>query len=171
MQPFKTALYSLLFLSASCSGPASPDAIISKDSTADQLAHNKTIIERYYNEVWNEGKLAVLDELLSKDYINHTPSTPNPPAGPEGLKPIVAAIRKGFPDLHYELKDIIVTQDRAVARVVMTGTQTDTLFDQPPTGKKVEVNQINIEQIENGKITQHWRVTDELTMMKQLGKF
>ncbi|WP_343308155.1 ester cyclase [Chitinophaga niabensis] len=139
-------------------------------SSCSQQANNKRIIERYYNEVWNEGKLEVLDELLSEDYINHTPSTPNPPPGPDGLKPIIQAIRKGFPDLHYEIQDIIVTEGKAVARVIMTGTQTDTLFGMPPTGRKITVNQINIEQIENGKITQHWRVTDELTMMKQLGR-
>jgi predicted ester cyclase len=56
-----------------------------------------------------------------------------------------------------------------VARVVMTGTQTGNLFGIPPTGKSIRINQINIEQIKNGKITEHWRVTDELTMMKQLG--
>lgn len=130
---------------------------------------NRQIIQTYYNEVWNKGDVDVLDNLLSKDYINHTPSTPNPPIGAAGLKPIIKAIRKGFPDLHYEIKDIIVTKNKAVARVVMTGTQTDTLFGIPPTGKHIEVNQINIEQIESGRITEHWRVTDELGMMKQLG--
>lgn len=130
---------------------------------------NKQIIQTYFNEVWNNGKVDVLDELLSTDYINHTPSTPNPLKGAIGLKPIAMAIRKGFPDLHYEIKEIIATKDGVVARVVMTGTQTDTLFGIPPTGKRIEVNQINIEKIENGKITEHWRVTDELTMMKQLG--
>ncbi|AYB32955.1 ester cyclase [Chryseolinea soli] len=130
---------------------------------------NEQIIQTYFNEVWNRGHVDVLDELLSTAYINHTPSTPNPPKGAVGLKPIVLAIRKGFPDLHYEIKEIIATKDRVVARVVMTGTQSDTLFGIPPTGKRVEVNQINIEKIENGRIVEHWRVTDELAMMKQLG--
>lgn len=130
---------------------------------------NKQLVERYFNEVWNKGHVEVLDELLSQDYINHTPSVPNPPKGPGGLKPIVNAIRKAFPDLHYTLKDVIATNNRVVARVVMTGTQTDTLFGIPPTDKQVNVNQINIEEIVNGKIAAHWRVTDELTMMKQLG--
>jgi len=130
---------------------------------------NEQIIQTYFNEVWNKGHVDVLDELLSTAYINHTPSTPNPPKGAVGLKPIVLAIRKGFPDLHYEIKEIIATKDRVVARVVMTGTQSDTLFGIPPTGKRVEVNQINIEKIENGRIVEHWRVTDELAMMKQLG--
>jgi steroid delta-isomerase-like uncharacterized protein len=132
-------------------------------------AQNKQIIGRYYNEGWNKGNLETLNEILSTDYINHTPSTPNPPPGPEGLKPIVKAIRRGFPDLHYEIMDIIATDERVVARVVMTGTQTDSLFNMPPSGKRVEVNQINIEKIKDGKIVEHWRVTDELSMMKQLG--
>ena len=132
-------------------------------------AQNKQIVQRYFTEVWNSGKLEVLDELLDPQYINHTPSTPNPPPGPAGLKPIVAAIRKAFPDLHYEIRDLIVNDSMAVARVTMTGTHTGDLFGQPPTGKKIAVNQINIEKIRHGKIVEHWRVTDELTLMKQIG--
>ncbi len=131
---------------------------------------NKELVHTYFNEVWNKGKVSVLDTLLSPGYTNHTPSTPNPPQGPEGLKPIVLAIRQAFPDLHYEIKDLIATKDRVVARVVMTGTQTGPLFGIPPSGKRVEVNQINIEEIEQGRIKDHWRVTDELTLMKQLGQ-
>lgn len=130
---------------------------------------HQNIIHRYYEEVWNQGRLDVLDELLDTQYINHTPSVPNPPPGPDGLKPIVAAIRRAFPDLHYEIKDIIVNDSMAVARVIMTGTQQDSLFDLPPTGRKIMVNQINIEKIKNGKVVEHWRVTDELGLMKQLG--
>ena len=137
-------------------------------STSHGEQHRR-IIQRYYEEVWNRGRLEVLDELLDPQYINHTPSVPNPPPGPDGLKPIVAAIRKGFPDLHYEIKEIIVNDSMAVARVIMTGTQKDSLFDLPPTGKKITVNQINIEKIRNGRVVEHWLVTDELTMMKQLG--
>jgi steroid delta-isomerase-like uncharacterized protein len=137
-------------------------------STSSTEQHQR-IIQRYYEEVWNRGRLDVLDELLDPQYINHTPSVPNPPPGPDGLKPIVAAIRKAFPDLHYEIKEIIVNDSMAVARVIMTGTQQDSLFDLPPTGKKITVNQINMEKIRNGRVVEHWRVTDELTMMKQLG--
>lgn len=137
--------------------------------TPAPAVQNKQIVQRYFTEVWNSGQLDVLDELLDPQYINHTPSTPNPPPGPAGLKPIVAALRKAFPDLHYEIKDLIVNDSMAVARVIMRGTQTGDLFGQPPTGKKIAVNQINIEKIRHGKIVEHWRVTDELTLMKQLG--
>lgn len=143
--------------------------VASNNDAPASSALNKQIVQRYFTEVWNDGKLDVLNELLDKDYINHTPSTPNPPPGPEGLKPIVSAIRKAFPDLHFEIKELIASDSMAVARLVMTGTQTDSLFNLPPTGRKIVVNQINIEKIVNGKIVEHWRVTDELSMMKQLG--
>ncbi|WP_161596854.1 ester cyclase [Chitinophaga vietnamensis] len=134
-----------------------------------KAAQNRKIVERYFTEVWNGGQLDVLDQLLAPQYINHTPSTPNPPVGPGGLKPIVAAIRRAFPDLHFEIKDMVVNDSMAVARLVMTGTQQDSLFNLPPTGKKITVNQINIEKIVNGRIAEHWRVTDDLTLMRQLG--
>ncbi|NML21368.1 ester cyclase [Pseudoflavitalea sp. G-6-1-2] len=46
-------------------------------------ALNKQIVQRYFTEVWNNGKLDALNELLDKEYINHTPSTPNPPRVPK----------------------------------------------------------------------------------------
>lgn len=156
---FISLIPGLTVLFAACSGVGS----------SGQQTQNEKIIQRYYGEVWNQGKLDVLDELLDKQYLNHTPSVPNPPAGPGGLKPIVAAIRRAFPDLHYEIKDIVVNDSMAVARVVLTGTQLDSLFNLPPTGRKIIVNQMNIEKVRNGKIVEHWRVTDELTLMKQLG--
>lgn len=156
-------LYTLV---TSCSNTNSE---LGKDAAPSLPQQNKTIVQRYFGEGWNQGKLEVLDELLGPAYINHTPSVPNPPPGPEGLKPIVAAIRKGFPDLHFAIQDIVVNDSMAVVRVIMTGTQTDSLFGIPPTGKKISVNQINMEKIRNGKIIEHWRVTDELSLMKQLG--
>ena len=131
--------------------------------------NNQKIIESYFRDVWNKGKLDLLDNLITPDYINHSPSTPNPPPGPEGLKPIIAEMRRGIPDLNYEIKDLVVTREKAVARVLMTGTHTGELWGIKPTGKKIHVNQINIEHFRNGRIAEHWRVTEELNLMKQLG--
>lgn len=133
------------------------------------IENNKRLIEAYFEEVWNQGKVDRLADLITGTYINHSPSYPNPSPGPEGLKPIVLAMRKGFPDLHYQIEDLILTENHVVARVTMTGTQTGELFGMPATGRKVAVSQINIEYMRDGKIAEHWRVTEELKMMQQLG--
>jgi steroid delta-isomerase-like uncharacterized protein len=138
-------------------------------SQGAQAAYNELLGRRYFEEVWNQGKLDVLNELLAPNYVNHTPSTPDPPPGPAGLKPIVQAIRQAFPDLHYEIEDLIATDEKVVMRVRMTGTHRGELFGLPATGRRVSVGQINIERIEQGRIVEHWRVTDELTLMRQLG--
>jgi len=44
---------------------------------------NQNTLHRYFEEVWNQGKLEVLDELLSPDYINHNPGFSSPRPGPE----------------------------------------------------------------------------------------
>jgi steroid delta-isomerase-like uncharacterized protein len=134
-------------------------------------ARNAALVRRYFEEVWNRGRLEVLDELLSPAYVNHTPSIPDPPPGPAGLKPIVAAIRCAFPDLRYAIHDVIATDDRAVARVVMSGTHEGDFFGLAATGRRVRVDQINIEEIgPDGRIRGHWRVTDELGLIRQLGR-
>ena len=129
----------------------------------------EALARRYFDEVWNQGKLDVLNELLAPDYVNHTPSAGDPPPGPDGLKPIVAAMRRAFPDLHFTIDDIVVGRDAVAIRTTMTGTHEGDLFGIPPTHRRVRVSQIQIERIENGRITEHWRVTDELTVMRQLG--
>jgi len=162
--PWIGTLFSVAFLPAAvgADAPASADA-------RSRAERNEQLGRRYFEEVWNRGNLDALDQLLAPDYVNHTPSTANPPPGPAGLKPIVAGMRQAFPDLHYEIQDVVATADAVVMRVVMTGTHRGNLFGLAPTNRRVTVDQINIEHIENGRIVEHWRVTDELKLMRQLG--
>lgn len=130
--------------------------------------NNERIIKRYFEEVWNNGKLDVLDEIISPEYINHNPGIVNPPLGPEGLKPIVAAIRRAFPDLKYTIENMIVSDTQVAVHTTMHGTHTGDFFGIAPTNKTITVSQMQIERIVNNKIVEHWRVTDELTLLKQL---
>ena len=133
------------------------------------LQANAQLIERYFEQVWNQGKVDVLDELLTSDYRNHSPGLPDPQPGPDGLKPIVLMMRSGIRDLHYAIVDLVVAADRVAAYVHMTGTHTGSLFGIEPTGKSIDVRQMQIEWIRDGRICQHWRITEDLKMMRQLG--
>lgn len=163
----RTVVVSLLaaLLSSGCTRPSGTTA--PRRSPAED-AHAK-VVARYFEQVWSEGRLDELDELLAPDYINHTPSTPNPPAGPGGLKPIVAAFRTAFPDLHFTILDVVAEDERVAVRVRMEGTHDGPLFGIAPTHRRVRVEQINLERFRDGRIVEHWRVTDELGLMKQLG--
>ena len=166
-------VHALLFGAFAFTGSVAGEPEVTQKDAASgrdaRIARNAELGRRYFQEVWNGGNVAALDELLAPTYVNHTPSTPDPPPGPRGLKPIVLAIRQAFPDLHYEIRDVIATEDAVVIRTVMTGTHRGDLFGVRATGRRVSVDQINIERIRDGRIVDHWRVTDELKLMRELG--
>src|SRR5262245_5598725 len=105
----------------------------------------RRVIVRYFDEAWNAGRVEVLDEIIAPDYLKHSSSMADPLPGPEGLKPIVCAMRKAIPDLHYELIDLVATTEKAAAYLRVTGTHTGDLFGIAATGKRIDVRQMQIE--------------------------
>lgn len=134
------------------------------------LNKNKELILRYFEEVWNQGKLEVLDDIMAANYINHSPGMPNPPQGPAGLKPIILAIRQAFPDLKYVINNMVISEEQVAVHTTMHGTHQGEFFGLAPTAKLIEVDQMQIERIKNNQIVEHWRVTNDLALMQQLGQ-
>ena len=129
---------------------------------------NKAIVRRYLG-VYEQGNIELLDELLAPDYINHTPATPDQPTGPEGVKGVVTMFRGAMLDLRVVVEDMIAEGDKVAVRYTLEGTHEGELFGVPPTGQRLSIKSISVERVSNGKIREHWRVTDTLDMMQQLG--
>jgi steroid delta-isomerase-like uncharacterized protein len=132
------------------------------------VEENKTTMRRYFS-VFEEGNIDLLDELLAPDYVNHTPATPDLPTGPEGVKGVVSMFLGGMPDLRVVVEDMIAEGDKVVTRYTLEGTHEGELFGIPPTGQRLSIKSMTVERVSDGKIRDHWRVTDNLDMMQQLG--
>jgi steroid delta-isomerase-like uncharacterized protein len=129
---------------------------------------NKEIVRQFWG-VWEEGNLGLVDELVGLDYVNHSPGMPNQPEGPEGIKAVVSMFRAGMPDLRVVIEDVIAEGDKVMMRYRIEGTHEGELFGVPPTGRRVSIESITVERVSGRKIREHWRVTDTLDMMQQLG--
>ena len=129
---------------------------------------NKTIVRRFW-DVWEEGNIDLVDELLAPDYTNHSPGTPDQPTGPEGVKGVVAMFQSAIPDLRVVVEDMIAEGDKVAVRYTLEGTHEGELFGVPPTGQRLSIKSISVERVSDGKIREHWRITDTLDMMQQLG--
>ena len=127
------------------------------------------VIERYFAELFNLGRLELVDELLAPNYVNHSPGSADLPAGRAGVRVVVAALRRAFPDLHYAIDGLVVGGDAVAVRTTLTGTHRGDLFGLSATGKSVSVAQMTFETFSGGQIVAHHRLTDELSMMRQLG--
>ena len=131
---------------------------------------NKAVSRRFLEEVFGEGKLNVLDEIIAQDHVNSGPGTPpGLPAGPEGSKQLVTMYRNAFPDVHFTIDDQIAEGDKVWTRWTGHGTHTGELLGIPATGKSATVTGIGVDRIVNGKIVESWGIFDQFGMMQQLG--
>ena len=130
---------------------------------------NKEIVRRLW-ALFEEGNIdEQVDELLAPDYVNHSPGTADQPAGPEGVKAVLGMFRGGMPDAKVRIDDMIAEGDKVAVRYTIEGTHEGNLFGVPPTGRRVSIESFTVERVSEGRIREHWRVTDTLDMMQQLG--
>ena len=130
---------------------------------------NKAIARRIPLEAFEQGRLAVIDEIVVPDVKEHGDPPPGMPAGREGLKAVVSEMRKGFPDLKFSVDLQVAEGDFVAGYSTVSGTHKGEAFGMPATGKHAEWAETHIVRIVNGKITEHWGVMDQLGMLRQLG--
>jgi predicted ester cyclase len=91
------------------------------------------------------------------------------PPDREGFKQIVRMYKAAFPNTHMHIEEQIAEGDRIVTRWSAHGTHKGELMGNPPTNKEMTVTGIDIDRIEDGKITETWGEFDQMGMMVQLG--
>jgi len=130
--------------------------------------HIQSPIRRVFDEAFNQGHLAVIDELLIPDHLAHN-TYGGAPNGPQGLKWLITMFRTAFPDLRCTVEDEISEGDQFAAHWTMRGTHNGSFLGNPPTGRPVVAQGIIFARIENGRIVEDWTLTDQLGILQQLG--
>lgn len=130
---------------------------------------NKTVIRRYFDEVWIEEKIEILGELVAENALGHDATSAEPVVGFENVKQVVSLFHKVFPDIQILLHDLIAEGDKVVARWGLRGTHSHLFMGVPASGKTVNVNGIIIFRLEHKKISEYWGSFDTLGLMKQIG--
>jgi steroid delta-isomerase-like uncharacterized protein len=129
---------------------------------------NKAVVRRFIEEVQNQKDWAAYDELNAPDFVNLS-APPGIPADREGGKMFLTAFANAFPDSQIAVDDMIAEGDRVVTKKTMTGTHTGEFNGIPPTGKRVEIQYVDILRLRDGQIIEHWLSMDQLSFMQQLG--
>jgi len=132
-------------------------------------AQNKSIVQRWVEGGWNQGNLALVDELFAADYMIHDPQAPDFPGGHAAFKQFVTNLRTGFPDIHVTIEDMMAEGDKVVWRWRITGTHTGELMGIPPTGRPVTMTGIVISRFVNDKWAEDYVNWDTLGMLQQIG--
>ena len=132
------------------------------------IEHNKAIARQFFEEAYNTGNVALLEQLLAPVYVDEK-APPGTPRGPEGIAAVITMFRLAFPDLHFTIEDQVAEGDKVATRYTFRGTQQGELMGIPSTGKQVSIGGISIYRITDGKMQQAWIEYDMLGLLQQLG--
>jgi hypothetical protein len=128
-----------------------------QDATpAADLAANKALVVRYFEEMWNQGNLAVADEILTPDYTWRFGMTEIFKVGPEAVKLHVENLRRSIDGLHFTVDILLAEGEYVAARWSMEGNG--------PGAGGTPVPQLlctgnNIYRVEAGKLAEVWQET------------
>jgi steroid delta-isomerase-like uncharacterized protein len=125
-------------------------------------------IQRLYDHI-NAGDIDGFGRQLAGDFVERD-EIPGIPPTKDGVVQYFRIMLAAFPDMRMDVKDLIASGDKAVARVRVSGTHKGEFMGIPAMGKSVSVNLIDITRFgDDGLAREHWGVVDQFALMQQLG--
>lgn len=128
---------------------------------------NDQLYRRLIDEVFNQGRMEVADELVAPQAVEHQRGGAGD--GPEGVKRTAQFLRTAFSDFTLTIEDLVVDGDTVWARQRGGGTNTGPFFGHAPTGRTAYIEVFDVVRFEDGRVVAHWGVPDQLGMMLELG--
>lgn len=133
-------------------------------------AGNGAVVDRLWTEVFNGGRMEVLDELVSRKFVNFGQAVD----GPQFLAELIGDQRRAFPDMRFTTVQMVADGDWVITKSRWSGTFRGPfsfigLSDVAPTGRAFDVDHVHAFRLTAGKVVEHWAVRDDLTMHTQLG--
>jgi predicted ester cyclase len=127
------------------------------------------VVPRLIDEAFSNGRLAVADELVAEDILEHQDFGPGHAPGAESVKAVICSLRHSFPDFRLTIEDLVVVGDTVWTRNVATGTQDGPFAGNPPTGRPIRIAVFDVLRVVDGRIVEHWGVPDRLGALLQIG--
>lgn len=134
----------------------------------------KSTLQTFMDEVWNQGDFTNLAELLSPAYeIKHDPGDPwdGKTLDIEEFKTRVMYSRNAFPDLDFELHEMVEEKDIIASRWTMSGTHKGDLPQLPATNRPFSITGMTFYYFEAGRVSGHRQSFDQLAFLTQIGAF
>ena len=129
---------------------------------------NKILTSREPLEVWNEGNLGLIDNIIAEGFVGHY-DMGNTVSGVEGFKQYVSGLLTAFPDFHVTVNELFAENDLVVFQATASGTNLGPFGPIPATGKPWQNTAIVVRRVADGKIVELWQLGDMLSLLMQIG--
>ncbi len=140
---------------------------MSETMSQPAAARNKERQRTFVEVLQREGALDRVDEFVRPDFVDHS-LAPGLPTGPEGVRAVLGAIRRGFPDHDAEVVHMVAEGDLVATYKTLTGTHSGDFFGLAPTGRRATIRVMDVVRYEDGRVAEHWGLVDLHGLMAQL---
>ena len=133
---------------------------------------NKAIARRFVEalqEFFRMGDVDLMDSVLAANVVQHIAGLPPQAQSLQGFKQLLPALPHAFPDVHFEIENLVAEGDMVAFRLIWTATHQGDFFGIPPTGTRARVTEMHMMRVADGKIVERWGEWDALGLMQQLG--
>jgi steroid delta-isomerase-like uncharacterized protein len=128
-----------------------------------------TLMRRWFDEIWNEGRIESVDELLAEHALMWGIGRPDQSSrGGAQFKEFYHHQRSATPDVKINLDQVVQEGDTAFARWTVTGTHTGDGLGIPATNKTIRLKGMSACRVSNGKIVEGWNIWDQIGLARQL---
>lgn len=131
------------------------------------MGTHEDLVRWLFDAVWSQGRTDGLDEAIG-DVAFHYAGVARATDG-RALRELVDAYRLGFPDLRFDVQDLVTEDDRVAARLRLRGTHRGTWRGIPATGRSVDIDVMMMFRFEGDRLVEVWEVDDALRLDRQLG--
>lgn len=119
------------------------------------LERNKSVIVRFDKECVENINDDLLNEFVSEEFVNHV--APEGVNGRESFRHYIKEVlHAGLSDVKLDTYRQIAENDLVVSQKRLTAIHSGNFLGIPATGKKIEMELIEIIRLENGRYIEHW---------------
>ncbi len=133
------------------------------------VQENKTLARQFLRDLWSEGKLEIVDQILAPDFVAVLGVKPYKVEGPAAVKEWARRNREAFQGLKYEINDLVAEEDRVVAYWTMTAKHVGHWGDSAPSNKDVSIHGLSLFRVANGKLVECVIQNEALSLLRQIG--
>lgn len=127
----------------------------------------RSLVQRFYEELWNERKLEVAPEILHPD-VSFRGSLGSSLEGVSDVCGYVTMVTGALEGYRCHVEQIVVEVDSAAARVRFSGRHVGTFLGRAPTGRTVTWVGAAFFAVDGGRLREVWVLGDLVSLYAQL---
>lgn len=131
------------------------------------LESNKQLCRDYF-DAFLRRDAAWMERHIAPTFVRHDPGLPFEVRGPQGVLQLHDALMPAFPDMKLPIDDVIAEGEKVLVRLSVQATHSGRFGDIAATGRKVRIDVLDLFQIRDDRLIEHWALLDNLGLMKQL---